>query len=234
MLLHSGRKDMSLDHWTLDDIPWDDVDRSALDPGTVALIKAACMVEHNGADYATYLCNVFRGDDEFCAVARQWAEEEVQHGRALRRWAEIADPDFDFDAAFAKFTEGYQLPLQATASVRGSRTGELIARCVVEVGTSSYYSALRDSVAEPVLANTSCSSATCGATRSWRSSVYGADWGSRLAGWSRARTTNWPLPIIAAPKTPRPTTASAVSAPTVGEPCRSTASPTSSGPYAWC
>ncbi len=144
---------MSLDHWTLDDIPWDDVDRSALDPGTVALIKAACMVEHNGADYATYLCNVFRGDDEFCAVARQWAEEEVQHGRALRRWAEIADPDFDFDAAFAKFTEGYQLPLQATASVRGSRTGELIARCVVEVGTSSYYSALRDSVAEPVLAN---------------------------------------------------------------------------------
>lgn len=36
--------------------------------------------------------------------------------------------------------------------MRGSRNGELIARCVVEVGTLSYYSALRDSVSEPALA----------------------------------------------------------------------------------
>ena len=41
--------------------------------------------------------------------------------------------------------------MDAVTSVRGSRTGELIARCVVEVGTSSYYSALRDSIDEPVL-----------------------------------------------------------------------------------
>jgi hypothetical protein len=35
--------------------------------------------------------------------------------------------------------------------VRGSRTGELIARCMVESGTSSYYSALADATSEPVL-----------------------------------------------------------------------------------
>ena len=35
--------------------------------------------------------------------------------------------------------------------MRGSRCAELIARCVVEVGTSSYYSALADSTDEPVL-----------------------------------------------------------------------------------
>ena len=29
--------------------------------------------------------------------------------------------------------------------------GEMIARCMVEVGTSSYYTALRDAVREPVL-----------------------------------------------------------------------------------
>lgn len=139
--------------WTLDDIPWDKFDASAVDPETVKLVKAACMVEYNGADYATYLCNVFDGDEEFCDAARQWAAEEVRHGRALRRWAEIADPGFDFDDSFQRFTEGYKLPLEATRSVRGSRTGELIARCVVEVGTSSYYSALRDGVAEPVLAD---------------------------------------------------------------------------------
>jgi hypothetical protein len=34
--------------------------------------------------------------------------------------------------------------------VRGSRVGELVARCVVEVGTSSYYSALAHASDEPV------------------------------------------------------------------------------------
>ncbi len=35
--------------------------------------------------------------------------------------------------------------------MRGSRRGEMIARCVVESGTSSYYSAIRDATEEPVL-----------------------------------------------------------------------------------
>ena len=41
--------------------------------------------------------------------------------------------------------------LEADGSVRGSRRGEMIARCVVESGTSSYYSAIRDATDEPVL-----------------------------------------------------------------------------------
>jgi len=35
--------------------------------------------------------------------------------------------------------------------LRGSRSGELVSRCIVETGTSSYYSALKDAVDEPVL-----------------------------------------------------------------------------------
>src|SRR5213079_254726 len=35
--------------------------------------------------------------------------------------------------------------------IRGSRTGELIARCMVETGTSSYYTALAETAREPVL-----------------------------------------------------------------------------------
>src|SRR5262249_37826705 len=38
-----------------------------------------------------------------------------------------------------------------SASVRGSKRGEMIARCVVESGTSSFYSAIRDATEEPVL-----------------------------------------------------------------------------------
>ena len=137
--------------WQIDDIPWQTFRPERVVPAILPVIKAASMVEYQSADYATYLCSVFNGDEEFCAAARHWEEEEIQHGRALGRWAELADPDFDFPATFARYREAHTLPLDAVHSVRGSRTGELIARCVVEAGTSSYYSALRDAVDEPVL-----------------------------------------------------------------------------------
>jgi hypothetical protein len=138
-------------HWTLDDIPWDRFDRAKVDSEMLKVVKAAAMVERNGGDYATYLCNVFHDDPEFQAAARAWAEEEVQHGLALARWATLADPEFDFEGGFRRFTEGFRLPLEASRSVRGSRAGELIARCIVEIGTSSYYGSLGEGTAEPVL-----------------------------------------------------------------------------------
>ena len=87
----------------------------------------------------------------FCEAAAKWAKEEEQHGLALGRWAELADPDFKLDDGFARFTAMYRIPVDATESVRGSRAAELCARCVVETGTSSLYSALRDAADEPVL-----------------------------------------------------------------------------------
>jgi hypothetical protein len=137
--------------WTLEGLPWDRFDPGRVDPDILRVVKAASMVESNGGDYATYLCNVFSDDTAFQAAARAWAQEEVQHGQALARWARLADPAFDYEAAFKRFTEGYSLPLDAEASVRGSRAGELVARCIVEVGTSSYYTALHDASAEPLL-----------------------------------------------------------------------------------
>ena len=139
-------------HWRINDVAWHDFDPARADPGLLPLVKAAAMVERNGEDYARYLDNVFPDDPDFRAAARQWAEEEVQHGEALGRWAMLADPGWDFARAFARYREGYQIPIEAGASVRGSRTGELIARCMVETGTSSYYTALAEATEEPVLA----------------------------------------------------------------------------------
>jgi rubrerythrin len=139
-------------HWRIDDVPWDRFDRTQLDPDLVALVKAAAMVERNGTDYGTYLNRVFVDDPDFRAAADRWSMEEVQHGDTLGRWAMLADPSWSFEDAFARYKAGYHLPLlDADASVRGSRTGELIARCMVETGTSSYYSALADAAREPVL-----------------------------------------------------------------------------------
>ncbi len=143
-------------HWTLDDLPWDKLDHSKVDEDLIKVVKAAALVEYNAQDYAQYLCGVFHDDPEFQQAARDWAVEEVQHGEALGKWAEQTEPGFRFADAMARFRAGYKPEhLQADAnvdqSVRGSRSGELVARCMVETGTSSYYTAIGDAVDEPVL-----------------------------------------------------------------------------------
>ena len=138
-------------HWRIEDVAWDRFDPSLVDMDVVPLVKAAAMVERNGTDYAEYLRNVFTDDPAFRDAASAWALEEVQHGDALGRWAMLADPAWDYAAAFARYKAGYSIDLGVGGSIRGSRTGELIARCMVETGTSSYYTALADATREPVL-----------------------------------------------------------------------------------
>jgi hypothetical protein len=138
-------------HWTIEQVSWERFDPRLVDPDIVPLVKAAAMVERNGDDYAAYLKSVFRDDPDFQQAADNWAVEEVQHGDALGRWASLADPGFDYPGAFARYKAGFRIDVKADASVRGSRSGELIARCIVETGTSSYYTALGEATEEPVL-----------------------------------------------------------------------------------
>ena len=60
-------------------------------------------------------------------------------------------PSFDFESAFKRFTAGYSIDVDVEQSIRGSRSAELVARCIVETGTSSYYTALNEATDEPVL-----------------------------------------------------------------------------------
>ncbi|HYD99429.1 MAG TPA: ferritin-like domain-containing protein [Alphaproteobacteria bacterium] len=137
-------------HWTVDGLPWSELDPAKADPDALQLAKAAALVEYNGELYAEYLCNVFHDDPLFQQAARDWAVEEVQHGEALGRWAAAVDPRWDFAGAVRRFRDGYKIELNRDQSVRGSLSGELIARCIVETGTSSYYAALGQATQEPV------------------------------------------------------------------------------------
>jgi hypothetical protein len=141
--------------WTLEDIQWSKFDPGKVTPEMLSAVKAAALVEFNAPDYVSYLKRIFAdGSPETLAAIEQWGCEESQHGRALGRWAEMADPGFRLNEAFARFRKGYRpahFESSEANSVRGSRRGEMIARCVVESGTSSYYSAVRDATDEPVL-----------------------------------------------------------------------------------
>lgn len=140
--------------WTMDDVHWTLFDPQKVEPTLLCAIKAAALVEYNAPDYVTYLKRVFAGNPQTMTAIEQWGREESQHGRALGRWAEMADPSFKLEEAFARFRKGYT-PAHFSdgeeTSVRGSRRGEMVARCVVESGTSSYYTAIRDATEEPVL-----------------------------------------------------------------------------------
>lgn len=138
-----------MQRWTLDSIPWNKFDPSKVDPELLAFAKGAAMVESNAGDYVHYLKRVFAADPEIHAELERWGEEEKLHGAALRRWAEMADPSFDYDRGFDVFLKNYRISLDASESIRGSRSAELVARCVVETGTSGFYSALRDAGDEP-------------------------------------------------------------------------------------
>jgi len=142
---------MKSSHWKPADLPWDQFKPGQVDPETLKVIKAASLVEYGGGKYGHYLCNIFSDDPQFQLAARHWADEEVQHGEALGRYAELADPAFSLQPAYARFEAGYGFDIEAVESVRGSRSGELIARCIVETGTSSYYTAIADATEEPLL-----------------------------------------------------------------------------------
>ncbi len=143
---------MSLPHWDMNDINYSKIDLSKVTPDLLKVVKAAALVEYNAVAYSSYLEKVFADDPAFQEMSRCWATEEVQHGKSLGKWAETVDPTWSLERAMAKFRAGYQIEhLNNDTSVRGSRAGEMVARCMVETGTSSYYSAIGTSTDEPVL-----------------------------------------------------------------------------------
>lgn len=138
-------------YWSLDTIVWERFEPSLVHPGLLALARGACLVEYNADAYTDYLCRVFDDDPVLQMKFRAWGEEEKRHGLAIARWVELADPGFDFRHSLSVFRTAYQqLPEQGSDSVRGSKARELVARCIVECGTSSFYSALKDAGDEPV------------------------------------------------------------------------------------
>ena len=145
---------MNEQHWKIEDLPWAQLNPAVVNADLLRVVKAAALVEYGANAYADYLCKVFNDDPEFQQHARDWAIEEVQHGKALGLWAEKIDPSWNLEVAMAKFRAGYQpehFLNSPSNSIRGSRAGEMVARCMVETGTSSYYSAIGDSCDEPVL-----------------------------------------------------------------------------------
>lgn len=139
--------------WSLDDIDYAAIDTSLVhDDGELFyLLAAASFVEITSDLYTKNLIAYYRGNTEVERwLADQWEREEVQHGAALKRYVEAVWPEFDWDRAYRGFFEEYGREC-TVENLAESRALEMVARCVVETGTSSFYRTLSMAAPEPVL-----------------------------------------------------------------------------------
>jgi hypothetical protein len=140
-------------HWSVSDIPYDAIDREQIkrNPDLLYLVTAASFIEITSDLYTRSLVAYFEGDPPVQRwLAERWEWEELQHGEALKRYVQAAWPELDWEGAYRGFYADYA-PLCAVSSLGPTRALELAARCVVETGTSTYYSMLAEASPEPVL-----------------------------------------------------------------------------------
>lgn len=139
--------------WTLDDIPWQSLDRTQIADQELLfyLLTTASFIETATDTYAHNLIEYYAGDEEVTAWLEQhWQHEELQHGRALKRYVQTAWPDFDWDRVYQAFFAEFSAHCVIEA-LEPSRCLEMVSRCIVEMGTASYYTTLSRLSPEPVL-----------------------------------------------------------------------------------
>jgi hypothetical protein len=139
--------------WRLADINFDGIDRALIADDAMAfkIVLLASFIEIGSDLYADNLFAYFADDGEVSAWLRQsWQPEEVQHGNALRAYAVHVWPEVDWKLRFDEFFAAYSRTC-TVSELEPARALELAARCIVETGTSTFYSALHHYAREPVL-----------------------------------------------------------------------------------
>jgi len=140
--------------WRIEDIDLCSIDRqrAIADEDLLLLLCAASFIESGTHLYTSNLSLFFSSDPEVSSwLNDEWEPEELQHGRALRAYVTHVWRDFDWDTAFDNFFNEYS----KTCSVEGferTQALEMVARCVVETGTTALYGAIGECTNEPVLA----------------------------------------------------------------------------------
>ncbi|MFL6696306.1 MAG: ferritin-like domain-containing protein [Vitreoscilla sp.] len=139
--------------WSLADIDFSAIERERVrdDDAMFLLVCSASFVESGSDTYTGNLLERFRDDDEVGTWLREhWEPEELQHGQALRAYVRHVWPEFDWDGAYADFFAEYAR-LCTMDDLEPTCGQELAARCIVEMGTTTYYQALSAACTEPVL-----------------------------------------------------------------------------------
>lgn len=139
--------------WDLGSIPWDHFDISQVRDreDLFYLVTAASFIEIAADLYSNNLAQYFAGDHEIVEwLESSWQKEEVRHGTTLRNYAQLAWPSFNWEFAYSQFFSDYSRKCIISA-YEPTHVLEMVARCVVETGTATFYQSLATQTNEPVL-----------------------------------------------------------------------------------
>ena len=143
--------------WYYQDIPYSNIEPKKIKDNDFLfyLIVSASFIEITSDVYEKNLSKFYQGDEGAVQWLKNvWEIEEIQHGEALRTYINHVWEDFNWDAAYRRFLD-YYLPLCTPEEFQDTRAKEMLARMVVETGTSTFYKALEryaEDKEEPVLA----------------------------------------------------------------------------------
>ncbi|MFP4487502.1 MAG: ferritin-like domain-containing protein [Campylobacterales bacterium] len=146
--------DFKLTKWRVENIDFGSAKKELIrdDRLLFYLISTASFVEITSDLYTNNLINKYGGKSEELAkwLESVWEFEELQHGKALKAYVEYVWPEFDWNGAYRGFFEEYS-KLCTTGVLREEVSLEMVERCVVETGTSTFYKLLESVVEEPLL-----------------------------------------------------------------------------------
>lgn len=139
-------------HWSVADIQWDRIDRERVrnDQRTYYVVTAASFVETAAELYTANLVEHFPDPGAQQWLVNYWKPEELQHGLALRTYVETVWPELDWQRGYEGFLSEYS-QMCTMDELEDSRALEMVARCVVEAGTSTFYTTIQNSTDERVL-----------------------------------------------------------------------------------
>jgi len=140
-------------HWR-----WQDIDFSRIETAKVKydellfyMLTASSFVEIAADVYTRNLIEHYAGDPNVAVwLSGTWEKEEIQHGQALRAYVAHVWPEFDWGKAYAGFFAEYSA-VCTLEELEPGKAREMAARCVVEMGTSTFYTMLNAYSQEPIL-----------------------------------------------------------------------------------
>ncbi len=141
--------------WNYKDIDYSKANKEVKDIDFLFyLITSASFIEITSNIYAKNLIEFYKEHPQITRWLEEvWEPEEVQHGKALREYVKSVWSDFDWDGAYERF-KGEYIPLCTLDEFQPTKAKEMLARMVVETGTSTFYRALErfmEDKKEPVL-----------------------------------------------------------------------------------
>jgi len=129
-------------HWRLADLDFASIDRAAVRPEYVTLVKSAAMGESNVIAAVHGFLNEFVDDYDFSTFAVIWGYQEVQHHAAFRTWLEAVGETVDDRAVGA---------MRAPYAPGTTPSATLATNIISELTVNHVYRAVSAWVEEPVL-----------------------------------------------------------------------------------